>query len=134
MGMGKEPSWEMKKAIIDLAAKQGLKPFVIQRDLDRMVGSGGLLEGESVPGPRTIGRVFKEFQTMDREIIVSEFEPYVWRLRNDFDEFRDGLRSNAKKCLIDVESSNYYAFEQGKTKGMSIVGIGKGGCIIRASD
>lgn len=91
MGKGKEPSWGMKKAIIDLAAKQGLKPIVIQRDLDRMVGSGGPLEGESVPNFRTIERVLKEFRTMDREIIVSEFKPYVWRLRNDFDEFRDGL-------------------------------------------
>ena len=112
MGMGKEPSWEMKKAIIDLAAKQGLKPIVIQRDLDRMVGSGGLLEGESVPNWRTIGRILEEFQTMDREIIVSEFKPYVWRLRNNFDEFRDGLRSNAKKYLIDAKSLNN-AFQQG---------------------
>ncbi|MBU2536573.1 MAG: hypothetical protein KKD83_10495 [Chloroflexi bacterium] len=126
MGMGKEPSWEMKKAIIDLAAKQGPRPIVIQRDLDRMVSSGGLLEGESVPNFRTIGRVLKKFQTMDREIIVSEFKPYVWSLRNNFDEFRDGLRSNVKKCHIDAKSLNY-AFAPGIT-------MGKGGCIKMAWD
>jgi len=111
MVKGKEPSWEMKKAIIDLAAKQGPKPIVIERDLDRMVGSRGLLQGESVPNFRTIGRVLKEFQMMDREIIVSEFKPYVWRLRKDSDEFNDGLLGDLVKKVPDKEDIRSMVFE-----------------------
>lgn len=93
MPRGPEPSWEMKRAIIDLAAKQGQDNLsAIQRDLDKLWKEEPL-KGDSTPDVRTIKRVLKEFQTLDPEIVAREFHPYVWKMRHDFEEIKACLES-----------------------------------------
>ncbi len=102
MPRGPEPSWEMKRRIIDFAAKEGQDNLsVIQRDLDRIIGKDELVEGESTPDPRTIKRVIDEFQRFDQELVVREFPPYVWKMRHDFEEIK--ARSENEQRVVHVE-------------------------------
>lgn len=92
-----ELSWEMKKAIIDLAAKQGQDNLsVIQRDLDNLIWKEESLQAESTPDFRTIKRVIKGFQMLDQELVVREFAPYVWKMRHDFEEIEARLKSEER--------------------------------------
>jgi hypothetical protein len=84
-----EPSWEMKKQIIGFAAKEGQDNLsVIQRDIDRVIWKERSPKRESTPDIRTIKRIIKEFQMLDREIVVREFPSYVWKMRDDFEEVK----------------------------------------------
>lgn len=123
MPRGPEPSWEMKKKIIDFAAKEGQDSLsVIQRDLDKLTRKEESLEGESTPDDRTIKRVIEEFQTLDQELVVREFAPYVWKMRHDFEEIKAHLETEERvhvepKELLSLlhrwrEQAQYWSVDQ----------------------
>jgi len=79
----------MKEAIWDLAAKQGPRPEVIQRDLDKLKGMGKL-RGESVPSSRKIKAVIEALNELDITVL-STLPPRVWSLREDFHQIKPKL-------------------------------------------
>jgi hypothetical protein len=79
----------MKEAIWDLAAKQGPRPEVIQRDLDKLHGMGKFV-GESVPSSRKIKAVIEVLNELDITVL-STLPPRVWSLREDFHQIKPKL-------------------------------------------
>lgn len=90
MPRGAEPSWIMKTHIWDLASKQGVKPEVITRDLDRLSDEGGPLEGHPIPDSRTVKRVIDGIQALDIEILAT-LPRHLWTLRQDYIKIKEKL-------------------------------------------
>ena len=80
----------MKTYIWELASKQGPRPEVILRDLNRLTYEDQPLEGELVPDRRTIRRVIDEIQTLDIEIL-STLPRHIWPLRKDYRDIKGEL-------------------------------------------
>ena len=87
MPRGRIPSWEMKRTILDLFGKLGRKPEVIQRDIDRLIGRGKPLEGESTPNVKTISNVIDELQELSLSVL-RELPRHVQEKRNDWPEIK----------------------------------------------
>ncbi|HZA21111.1 MAG TPA: hypothetical protein VFA32_00630, partial [Dehalococcoidia bacterium] len=78
-----DPSWDMKCAIWDLAAKLGKDKYAaIQRSLDRLYERGEL--PEDVPDGRSIKGVIAEIQLLSIPVLRT-LEEHIWLLREDYE-------------------------------------------------
>lgn len=119
MPRGPEPSWEIKVATLDLAVKQGQKPEVIRRELDRFVFDLQEKTGltEIPPDERTISKILREFQEWPEER-VALLPPHIWRLRGDWEEIRHRLEklAGAREGLGAAKSEEDQEDQAGITK------------------
>ena len=83
-----KPSFELRTIIWDIAATVGKdNPTDIQRQLDieleKRRKAGTIFD--DAPDVRTISRIVKEINKLDREVVVAKLPPHVWKLRDDYE-------------------------------------------------
>jgi len=90
-----ELSFDLKMMIWELAVEVGKRPEVIRNQLDAKLRRLRAEEKscEDTPDVRTIKRVIeKDINELPREFVIARLPPYMWSLREDYDELK-GLAS-----------------------------------------
>lgn len=90
-----ELSFDLKMMIWELAIEVGKRPEVIRNQLDAKLRRLRAEEKscEDTPDVRTIKRVIeKDINELPREFVIARLPPYMWSLREDYDELK-GLAS-----------------------------------------
>lgn len=96
-----ETFFDSKMMVWELAAAVGKKPEVIHNQLDikleKLRKEGKFYEG--TPDVRTIRRIIsKDINELSREFVIAKLPPYMWPLREDYDELK-GLASIQQKPI-----------------------------------
>lgn len=110
----REPSWDLKLIIWDIAARLGtdnLQAIIRQLDqeLEKSRKEGDLFE--DIPEERTIKRIINEgINRLPPEVVVSKLPQHVWSLRND----HEAIKKLAKKDVQTFAGELENAVENGR--------------------